>query len=56
MIHFPCGKNVDVDFMVDMAIAAFASLSLFQADFAALYYAVRDYILYHCQLSEASRA
>ncbi|PON91878.1 hypothetical protein TorRG33x02_122090 [Trema orientale] len=49
------GNNMDVDFMIDLANAAIASLSSFHIDFASLYDAVKDYILYHCQLSEANK-
>ncbi|PON39377.1 hypothetical protein PanWU01x14_305560 [Parasponia andersonii] len=48
-------NDLDIDFMIDFSNAAFASLSSFQSDFAALYDAVRDYIFYHCQLSEANK-
>lgn len=47
--------SFDVESMVDIANDAFASLASLQADFADLYYAVRDLIFYHWQFSEAKK-
>ncbi|PON91880.1 hypothetical protein TorRG33x02_122110 [Trema orientale] len=45
----------NVQLMVCKANDAFASLSSYHADFGDLYEAVRAFISYHCQLSEANK-
>ncbi|PON39378.1 hypothetical protein PanWU01x14_305570 [Parasponia andersonii] len=45
----------NVELMVYKANDAFASLSSYHADFGDLYDAVRGFISYHCQLSEANK-
>lgn len=53
--EFTSQDNFDVESMVDLANGAFALLASLHADYAGLYDAVRNFISYHWQLSEATK-